>query len=209
MNTKIKNRCVTLLAREHGLASLKELQLSGDFEIVAIFTHKFNPKSYDPEQKIRDDFSDFKLFAKENHIPLFTIDSKDEKKVLEKYASENDFEFLISISWRYLIPPEIFEKAKYGSINLHRGDLPKYAGIEPIKRALMNYEKKIAICSHHVSENFDEGKVLFKYFHNVNYQKNMSLEQNIDRLKSEITVYFPKLTIKTLRYLMDDEKYEK
>ena len=96
MNTKIKNRCVTLLAREHGLASLKELQLSGDFEIVAIFTHKFNPKSYDPEQKIRDDFSDFKLFAKENHIPLFTIDSKDEKKVLEqrynfgKYFQEHD-----------------------------------------------------------------------------------------------------------------------
>jgi len=209
MNIKIENRCVALVAREHGLASLKELQLTSDFKIMAIFTHKFNPKSYDPEKKVRDDFSDFELFAKENNIPLFTVDSKDEKNILEKYASENNFEFLISISWRYLIIPEVFEKAKYGSINIHRGNLPEYAGIEPIKRALMNNEEKIAVCSHHISEGIDEGEVLFKYFHNVNYQKEMSLEHNIDRLKSEITKYFPKLTIKTLRHLMDDEKYEK
>ena len=92
MNKNNKIRCVGLVAREHGLYALKELQLKG-YKIIAIFTHKFNPKSYYPEKKIRDDFQDFQLFAEENKIPLYTIDSTNEKKLLEQFASKNKFEF--------------------------------------------------------------------------------------------------------------------
>ena len=74
---------------------------------------------------------------------------------------------------------------KFGSINLHRGDLPKYAGIEPIKQALQNHEERIAVCCHHITKNFDEGKVIFKSYHDTNYDEGESLEQNIERL------YFP------------------
>ena len=64
------------------------------------------------------------------------------KSKLEKFVKNNEFDFLISVSWRYLISPQVFEKAKIGSFNIHRGDLPKYAGVEPIKRALNNNETK-------------------------------------------------------------------
>ena len=208
MSKNNKIRCIGLVAREHGFHALKELQLKG-YKIIAIFTHKFNPKSYDPEKKIRSDFQDFQLFAEENEIPLYTIDSTSEKKLLEQFVSKNEFEFLISISWRYLIRPEVFEKAKYGSINLHRGDLPKYAGIEPIKRALQNHEERIAVCCHHITKNFDEGEVIFKSYHDTNYNEEKSLDQNIERLKNEITKYFPELTIKTLEYLIDNDRNEK
>ena len=118
------------------------------------------------------------------------------------------FEFLISISWRYLIPENVYNKAKHGAINLHRGDLPRYAGVEPIKRALKNNEKQIAVCCHHITSKFDDGEVIFKEYQNTNYQKELSLEQNVERLKREITRYFPKLTIKTLEYLLNTSKNE-
>ena len=102
MNKNNKIRCVALVAREHGLSTLRELQSTNNYQITAIFTHKFNPKSYDAETKIRDDFEDFQLFASQNKIPLYTIDSTDQKKLLEDFASKNEFEFLLSISWRYI-----------------------------------------------------------------------------------------------------------
>ena len=87
MNKKNPIRCIGLVAREHGLTTLKELQSNNNYNIIAIFTHKLNPKSYDAEQKIRDDFLDFQLFAKKNNIPFYTIDSLDEKKTCKRICS--------------------------------------------------------------------------------------------------------------------------
>ena len=209
MNKNNKIRCVALVAREHGLSTLRKLQSTDNHQITAIFTHKFNPKSYDAQTKIRDDFEDFQSFASQNKIPLYTIDSTYEKKLLEDFVSKNEFEFLLSISWRYLIPPQVFEKAEFGAINLHRGDLPKYAGVEPIRKALENNEERIAVCCHHITKNYDEGEVIFKSYHDSNYDKGMSLELNIERLKKEITKYFPELTIKTLKHLTKEDTNEK
>lgn len=203
-----KFSCLALIARNHGLETLRHI-INGNYqyEIIAVFTHKFNPKVYDPEKKIRMDFQEFVDTTSKANIPLYTIDSKDEKIKLEDFAKNNNFDFLISISWRYIIPPQVFNKALIGSINLHRGDLPKYAGVEPIKKTLENNKKEIAICSHIVTKNIDEGEILCKAKHPVNYDKNVSLEENVERLKNEITSYFPQLTIKSLELL--SRNYEK
>ena len=145
---------------------------------------------------------DYEKFAKINFIPLYTINKLNEKSILDNFALQCNYDFLISISWRFLISPQVFSKSKIGSINLHRGDLPKYAGVEPIKRALKNYEKFIHISCHNISKNFDEGKVIFESTHPTNYDISMSLDENVERLKREITPYFPQLTIKSLKFLI-------
>ncbi|MEM3008193.1 MAG: formyltransferase family protein [Candidatus Nitrosotenuis sp.] len=199
---KSQYSCILLVARNHGLESLKNLIRLDRYKIIAIFTHMLNPKTYDPERKIRSDYKDFVKIAELNKIPLFTIDNKSELSILKDFSEQNEYDFLISISWRYLIPPYIFNKAKIGSINLHRGDLPKYAGVEPIKRALQNNEKEIVVCAHHITENYDAGEVICKAKHPVNYDYNKTLDENVDRLKEEITPYFPQLTIKSLEILL-------
>jgi len=198
-----KYKCVILAARKHGLAALAKLiELNSSYEVIVIFTHRLNPLSYDPARKIRSDFEDFVNLANSNNIPLYTIDYKNEQSKLKDFCMSNDFDFLISISWRYLISPSVFKKACIGSINIHRGDLPKYAGIEPIRRALENNEEKIVISSHHISENFDQGEIICKTNHPTNYDHTKSLESNVERLKEEITQYFPQLTIKSLELLL-------
>lgn len=204
-----KFTCVALVARKHGLETIKRLIGSSNFEIVGIFTHRLNPKVYDVNRNERKDFKDFKKLAEENKISFFTVDKSDEKFRLGNFVIKNEFDFLISISWRYIIPSKIFKKAKYGSINIHRGDLPKYAGIEPIRRALENSEKEIVISCHHISEEIDAGEIIFRQMHPTKINQNLSIEENVERLKEEITQYFPELTIKSLEFLRRERKNEK
>lgn len=199
--------CIVLFARKHGLETLETLIRLEKFKISAIFTHRFNPRSYDPQRNERSDFKEFVKISQSNNIPLFSVDSKSEQSKLENFCTAIDYDFLISISWRYLIPPGVFRKARIGSINLHRGDLPKYAGIEPIKRALENDEKEISVCAHRITENYDAGEIICKATHPTNFNSSMTLAENVERLKEEITPYFPQLTIKSLETLL--KKYEK
>jgi methionyl-tRNA formyltransferase len=208
-STSKKFTCLVLAGRNHGLETLKKLNEESNYSIIAIFTHKLNPKSLDVQQKERDDFLDYEKFAKINSIPLYTIDKFDEKSILDDFTLQCNYDFLISISWRFLISPQVFSKSNIGSINLHRGDLPKYAGVEPIKRALKNSEKLIHISCHNISKNFDEGEVIFESTHPTNYDDSISLDDNVERLKKEITPYFPQLTIKSLEFLIDSKYHGK
>lgn len=197
-------KCLALVARNHGYATIKHLlENESNYEIITIFTHKLNPKVYDPQQKTRDDFKNFEDLSKKYHIPLLTVDSKEEKSKVEDFGQSHDFDFLLSISWRYIISPSIFKKAKIGAINIHRGELPEYAGIEPIKKALQNNEKEIVVSSHIIEEKIDSGEVLCQKTHPSNYVNSVTLNENVEMLKKEITPYFPELTVKSFRILWE------
>jgi len=201
-----KFTCVLLVARKHGLETIKKLISLSNYKINGIFTHRLNPKVYDSKRNQRQDYIEFEKISTDNKIPFFTIDNSDEKFKLNEFVDNNEFDFLISVSWRYIISPKIFKKAKFGSINLHRGDLPKYAGIEPIRKAIENGEKEIVISCHHISEEIDAGEIIFKKTHPSNINQNLSLENNVERLKDEITQYFPELTIKSLEFIIRERK---
>ena len=197
-------KCIAFVARIHGYTTIKHLvENESNYDIIGIFTHKLNPKSYDPQRKIRNDFKNFENFANLHNIPFFHIDTKEEKSQIEQFVLVNNYDFLLSISWRYIIPPNIFSKSKIGSINIHRGDLPKYAGVEPIKKALLNNEKEIAVSSHIIEETIDSGEILCKQFHPCNYDLDCTLNDNIERLKKEITPYFSELTMKSFKILLE------
>lgn len=203
---KKKFRIIALVARNHGLEVLEKLIPMNNFEIIAIFTHKLNPKVYDPFQKIRQDYKLYYKISEENNIPLFTIDKKEEKYILNKYVEKNNFDFLVSVSWRYLISDQVFQSAKIGSFNIHRGDLPKYAGVEPIRRAIENDEKEIFVCSHIITKEIDQGRILSKYSHPIKKDKKTK-EEKILQLKDDITPLFSKLAIDSLDILLK-EHYE-
>ena len=103
MSTKYK--LIMLLAREHGLSVLKELVNHPIYEVSAVFTHKLNPKSQDPERKERKYFQEFVHETTKKSIQLYTIDEKEENTKLYELAENTDFDFLLSVSWRYVLSP--------------------------------------------------------------------------------------------------------
>jgi len=199
---------VGFLGREHGLQGLYNLINSNAYQPVCIFTHKLKPKSEDIDRNLREEFKDYENVCKKNNIPLYTIDKKDEAINIDNVLNHiEDFDFIVSISWRRLIPSNHLNMAKTGGVNLHRGLLPDYPGAEPIKQALKNGDNFIYITSHVLEDTIDSGEIISYYKHPVNYNKAYSLEENIKRLKKEITTQFGPLLIKSLNSMVD--KYAK
>lgn len=184
---------VGFLSRNHGLEVLYSLIKLDNYKILKILTHSKLPSSENPLRPMRDEFKIFQKICNQNCIPLEIVDSK--------FNNNYDIpkcDFIIEISWRYLIPKEILKNAKIASFGIHRGKLPEYAGPEPIKQAIINSENELVISSHLLENEIDAGETLFSKNHKINYDKNSTLENNISRLKQEITPYFSELVITTL-----------
>ena len=187
---------VGFLSRAHGLNVLTALVNSNSYKLKKVYTHSLNPLSQDPNRSIRSDYHLFTKICSENDIPLVTIDSK--QQIIEDVP---DCDFIVEISWRYFIPKEVIKKANIGSFGIHRGKLPEYAGAEPIKKALLNNEKEIILSAHSLDANIDEGNVITSVSYPVNYEIRNTLDQNIQRLRDEITPLFSDIVFKTFKIL--------
>lgn len=192
------NSVIGFLSRSHGYKVLESLIQSKKYKILKIYTHKLNPKSQDPNQSIRSDFHLFEKLCLENKIPLITIDSKK-----ERIGELPICDFVIEVSWRYYIPKESIKNVKIGAVGIHRGKLPDYAGAEPIKQALEHNEKEIIVSAHNLDAEIDQGNVFATESFPVDYDSKFSLEENIQRIREEITFIFPKLTYKTFSLLIN------
>lgn len=187
---------VGFLSRPHGFNVLSSLAKSNNYKLVRVYTHSLNPKSQDPSRSKRVDFDLFVRECKEHSIELITIDSKEQQIV--------DFpecDYIVEVSWRYLIPDHITKKAKIAAFGIHRGKLPDFAGAEPIKQALQNGEKEIILSAHYLDPIIDSGGVICIKSHPVNYDTRYSLEENVQRLREEITPLFSELVFKTFKTL--------
>ncbi len=181
------------LSREHGLNVLQTLIEKNQFKIITIFTHKFNPKSQDNTKGIRKDFQKFVDLCEQENIELVTIDSKDSE------IKCPNCDFIIEVSWRYLISPKITIKANILAFGVHRGKLPDYAGAEPIKQAIEKNEKEIILSAHHLEPEIDGGKVIITESHSIDYNSKISQKENIDNIRNEITPLFSKIVQKVLK----------
>ncbi len=192
----MSKKVVGLLARQHGLSALQAILASPRFELVAVATHRRLPKREDPNRGDRPEFADFIALTTQHKVPLYSVDTNEEEKLLEQKLLQLDFDLLISVSWRRLIPLPVIQHAKIGGINLHRGRLPEYPGAEPIKQALVHGDGTIVITAHILDEKIDHGDTLCLYEHPVAYQASLSLEVNIERLKTELSPHFGPLILR-------------
>lgn len=188
---------VGFLSRPHGLNVLKFLLNSPDYKLIRVYSHKLNPKSQDPLRGIRSDSHLFEKECKKYKIPIIWIDSKN-----HELTNFPECDFIIEVSWRYLIPQKVVNKVKIAGFGIHRGKLPEYAGAEPIKQALKNNEKQIILSAHDLNAGIDEGNVIETISHSVDYDSNQSLEENIQKIRDEITCEFSNLANKTLLKLI-------
>jgi methionyl-tRNA formyltransferase len=194
----MKRRVVALLGRQHGLSGLQALLHAPQLELVALATHRRLPSSEDPQRSERSEYPLYLALATARRIPLMTVDSSMEQAMLEQALHEIDYDLLVSISWRRLIPFWAIQKAHLAGINLHRGRLPAYPGAVPVQRALLHGDHVITITAHYLDEQIDAGKTICTYDHPVNYHTTETLEENVERLKRELTPHFGPLLLRAI-----------
>ncbi|KFM20099.1 Bifunctional polymyxin resistance protein ArnA [Marine Group I thaumarchaeote SCGC AAA799-P11] len=186
---------VCFVSRPHGFSIVDALVNSPKYKILKIFTHSLNPKSQDPTRSQRTDFQKFVQICQKNCIPLEKIDEKN-----QSISDVPQCDFIVEVSWRYLIGEEITNKANIVAFGIHRGKLPEYAGAQPIKQALENNEKNIVLSAHYLDSEIDQGTVIDSISHPVNYINTHTLDENIRRLRDEITELFPKLMFNVFKF---------
>ena len=76
--------------------------------------------------------------------------------------NEQRFDHLLSISWKYLFDNNVISYFDEKSVNFHPGLLPAYRGCFSTPWSIINEEKYVGYTYHYISENFDEGDVLFQ-----------------------------------------------
>jgi len=185
---------VGFLSRPHGLNVLKALIENPEYKILKIYTHSLNPKSQDPKRSERKEFKNIFNLCKENNIDLAIINEKT-----ESITEVPKCDFIVEVSWRYLIPKKILENASILAFGIHRGKLPEYAGAEPIKQALAKNEEEIILSAHYLENIIDAGGTIETISYKIKNKRKIKIEEKIQRIRDDITPLFSKLALITLK----------
>ncbi len=93
-------------------------------------------------------------------------------------------DLIITASYGQIIPKNILDVPKYGSINIHPSLLPKYRGPSPIQTAILNGDKVTGISIMLMDEKMDNGPILAQKKVAIKNKENyQSLEKRLS-LKS-------------------------
>jgi len=118
--------------------------------IVGVITSPVGDATYD---YMKDFLAQHRLLHLEN-----TKNFKDEKLLQQVRALKPDIALVCSFN--FLLPKELYEIPKFGTINFHPSLLPDYRGANPYFHVLNNDEKQTGITMHFMDETFDTGDII-------------------------------------------------
>ena len=94
-------------------------------------------------------------------IPSCYIKSKDEDLII-RYFKGLDVDYIVLAGWMRILSSKFIQAFPDKIINIHPSLLPKYKGLDPIKRALDNGDEVTGCTVHMVTEELDSGRILMQ-----------------------------------------------
>ena len=105
---------------------------------------------------------------------------------------------LVTAAYGQILPKEILEIPKYGSLCIHPSLLPKYRGPSPIQFAILNGEKETGVTIFKMDEKIDHGAIL------ANLKlKIENLKLNSQELSKKLSNLASSLLLETLPLYLD------
>lgn len=94
------------------------------------------------------------IWAKEHNIPLIQPEKLKEEDI------QNVFDFFVVVSYGKIIPKEVLDLPKLGTINIHPSLLPLYRGPSPIVTPILNGDTETGVTIIMIDEEMDHGPIL-------------------------------------------------
>ena len=135
------------------------------------------------------------LFAEKNNIPCFKPEKLDEEFTLK--LSIFNFQLFIVVAYGKIIPENLLNKPKFGSINVHYSLLPKYRGASPVESAILNGETETGVTIQQMEFKMDSGPII------AQEKTNISENEKTPDLRRRLIKIGGKLLIKTLPRLIN------
>lgn len=99
--------------------------------------------------------------AEKFSLNIFTPQKLRNPDTLNQFRELNP-DIAIVAAYGLIIPKEFLEIPRFGFINIHPSDLPRWRGAAPIQRTIMAGDKKTAICIMKMDEGLDTGDVILR-----------------------------------------------
>jgi methionyl-tRNA formyltransferase len=133
---------------------LKHLYYS-DNNLLLVYTKKPQPQG----RGMQIMKNSVQLFAENFRIPVETPESlRNSRENLLKFEAD----LIVVASYGLIIPPDLLSLYKYGAINLHPSNLPKWRGAAPIERSMMAGDTMTALCVMRMDAGLDTGDIFLK-----------------------------------------------
>jgi len=96
-------------------------------------------------------------------------------------------DFYVVASYGKILPKEMLDIPKKGSLNVHPSLLPKYRGPSPIQTAILNSDKSTGVTIMKMNEKMDEGDILSTSRMRISVKDNsQSLSEKLAKLGSNL-----------------------
>lgn len=99
--------------------------------------------------------------CKSRNLPYFLYDDKAQQQAKDWILNKSP-ELIVVYSMSQLLPKEIFEIPRYGTVNLHPSLLPKYPGRNPWFWQYFFMDKKGGVTVHYIDKSVDKGDVIYQ-----------------------------------------------
>jgi len=165
------------------LKSLIGQSTVGDYTIPLVISTADKPSGRD--KKLTP--SPVKLLADDFKLAVETPNKLSSNPEIIKSISTLSPDIIVVASYGKILPKEILEIPKKGSLNVHPSLLPKYKGASPIQTAIANNEKYTGVTIILMDEGVDTGNILTKKRLKIESSNTyQSLELQLAKLGAEI-----------------------
>jgi methionyl-tRNA formyltransferase len=145
-------RIALLCATNRGLRFLKKLNELRPHADLIVFSFREEPH----EPPYMDAIKAATTAAAGTFIESYKVGSLEWRGLWEA----NPVDLLFAVSWRYMIPREIYELPRFGAYIFHDSLLPAYRGFAPTVWALINGEPQTGVTLFHAAEDVDSGDIV-------------------------------------------------
>ncbi len=139
---------------DFAVASLKKLVETGH-QVCGVFTQPDRPKN----RGMKMTYSPVKEYALTQQLPVYQpLKMRDGEalSIVEELAPE----LIVVAAYGRILPEEILNAPKYGSINVHSSLLPQYRGAAPINWAILDGLEETGVSIMYMAKELDAGDVL-------------------------------------------------
>ena len=139
---------------DFAVASLRRLVGDGH-EICGVFTQPDKPKNRGHKLA----FSPVKEYALSRDLPVYQPLNMRDGTAME-LVRQLQPELIVVAAYGKILPEEILNYPRLGSINVHSSILPKYRGAAPINWAILNGETVTGVTIMYMSKELDAGDII-------------------------------------------------
>lgn len=133
--------------------SIKKLECAGH-EIVLIITGQ-------EVQEYKKGSNDFKWLSEYLGINFIKTENINATEIIDAIKNSKA-DIAISVNWKTIIGQSVIDCFKYGIVNAHLGDLPRYRGNAVGNWAILSGESHVALSLHLMTLDLDSGPILMQ-----------------------------------------------